>query len=157
MFCKIKALAEQGVVIHLHYFSYRPGRNAGELKPLCASVHQYYRKSLPESFPFTQPFIIGSRLNAELIQRLNKDDYPVLLEGMHTAGLLSQLHTNRKVVVRVHNDEAVYYERLARTEKNGWKRFYLKREASLLHKFQSALPKATVLACLSDKDRSKFQ
>ncbi len=69
------------------------------------------------AFHFTTPYIVASRTNDQLISRLQEDNYPILLEGIHTTGILSKLNRqDRKIVVRMHNEESLYYKELARAE-----------------------------------------
>lgn len=157
MYYKVKALAETGRRITLHYFQYRHGRGAGNLEKYCAAIHAYPRKSFLRSKSFQQPFIVQSRINAELIARLNEDDSPVLLEGLHCAGILPGLRSPQQVVLRMHNEEASYYHHLAQAEPNFIKRFYFRRESRLLQRFQHAMNKEVKLACLAETDMSVFQ
>jgi glycosyltransferase involved in cell wall biosynthesis len=157
MYYKISALAVRGVQIHLHYFDYRQGRGAGELASLCREVHAYGRKSFLSSRPFALPFITGSRINTELISRLNADDHPVLLEGLHCAGVLPYLNRPSRAVLRMHNQEADYYRELARNEANPLRRLYFRLESRSLHRFQLHLPKTLLLACLAKTDQAIFE
>jgi hypothetical protein len=59
--------------------------------------------------------------------------------------------------VRLHNDEAVYYNRLARTEHNFFKSAYYKRESRLLERYQKNLPNTVTYAALSQQDAERFQ
>lgn len=157
MFYKIKALAETGKKIILHYFKYNPLRNTKELEPYCEAVYTYKRKSILGSLPLFQPFIVQSRISHELIERLNKDDYPVLLEGLHCSGLIPFLNHTERVVLRMHNEEASYYYHLAKTENSFFKRKYFVQEARLIKTYQQRLRKKVKLACLSQTDIEVFQ
>jgi hypothetical protein len=157
MFYKIKALAESGKKIILHYFDYNPARNAAGLESLCASVYTYKRKPVYQSLPLSQPYIIQSRINQQLIDRLNKDDYPVLLEGLHCAGLLSYLTNKDRVILRMHNEEASYYHYLSKTESSLLKKQYFLQESKMLRRFQKKLDKDLKLACLSETDIEIFK
>ncbi|RYZ16878.1 MAG: glycosyltransferase, partial [Chitinophagaceae bacterium] len=84
-------------------------------------------------------------------------DAPVLLEGVHCAGLLPHFYGTRKVLLRMHNDEAAYYEGLAANEKNFWKRAYYRIESRLLHSFQASLPIDLPMACVSHTDIAQLQ
>jgi hypothetical protein len=79
------------------------------------------------------------------------DNYPVLLEGIHCAGLLPALK-GKNVVIRMHNDEAEYYSRLVKTEKNILRKIFHANEARLLRGFQNDLPNDIPLACVSHSD-----
>lgn len=105
-----------------------------------------------------KPFIVTSRISESLIQNLLKDDYPILLEGLHTCGvLLDPRMEGRKIFVRAHNLEHEYYGYLADTEKNLRKRLFLKSEARKLRRFESVLAKATGILAISNKDYEYFK
>ena len=157
MFYKIKALHEAGQKIILHYFNYRKTRNADALTPYCKAIYKYKRKGFFQSAPFTVPYIVRSRINNELIQRLNEDEFPVLLEGVHCAGIAPYLRLEKKVVVRMHNDEAAYYHHLAKTEPTLLKRSYFLLESRLLRVFQQNMNKTLSLACLSGWDMAALE
>ena len=113
LFYKLKALHAQGVNIHLHCFT--QGRMPQEeLNKYCFSVNYYQRKKNISRFSLSIPFIVNSRVNDALIVNLQKDNYPVLLEGIHCTYYLNNNQlTNRKVIVRLHNTEFEYYKQLA--------------------------------------------
>lgn len=157
MFYKIRALAASGKKIILHYFNYRPGRGTTGLEDACVAIHAYSRKGIRSLSP-TIPFIVSSRINRQLIGRLNEDDYPVLLEGLHCSGIIPHLKNPGRVVIRMHNEEAAYYERLAGNEKNFKKRSYYQLESRLIKKFYRKLVKQKVkIAALSQQDVNTFQ
>lgn len=157
MYYKITSLRSIGKKIILHYFNYKSGRKIKELKDLCEEVYAYQRNGFVQSILSFKPFIVSSRVNRQLIRRLNKDDYPVILEGVHCTGILPYLKTSKKIIVRVHNDEAIYYQNLYKTETGFLKKAYFRRESKLLHKYQVTLQKHYTLACLSLKDASVFK
>jgi glycosyltransferase involved in cell wall biosynthesis len=150
MHYKVRELSSFHDII-LHYFSYKENRNAAGLEGYCREIHGYRRLSFMEAIPLTIPYIIGSRNNQLLAEKLMMDDYPVLLEGIHCAGLLSALK-GKKGVIRMHNDEAEYYSRLVKTEKNILKKIFHANEARLLRDYQNSLPKDVPLACVSRSD-----
>jgi glycosyltransferase involved in cell wall biosynthesis len=147
LFYKIKSLQQAGVKIHLHCFT-KDRKPQDELKKYCESIHYYQRKSSTSSFSFNLPLIVKSRINEELISNLQKDNYPVLLEGIHcTYYLKTGLFGNRKVIVRLHNVEFEYYKQLAKHETSLFKKLYYLNESRLLKKYEKAIAnKATVLA-----------
>jgi hypothetical protein len=158
MFCKIKTLAQSGVSVLLHYFDYKPDRHANDVKNDCAQVFSYKRKPLVSSLSFSKPHIVASRINTDLIARLNADNHPVVLEGVHCAGIIPYLKKeDRNIVVRLQNDEAVYYRRLAETESNFFKSSYYRRESRLLEKYQHTLPKSIRYAAVSQRDIDLFR
>ncbi len=147
LFYKLKALYALGVKIHLHCFT--QGRTAQpELNKYCSTVKYYQRKNYIKGFSLQLPLIVNSRVNTELITDLQKDNYPVLLEGIHcTYYLNSEQLYNRKVLVRLHNAEFEYYKQLAKLETGFFKRLYFLNESRLLKKYEKSIAgKATFLA-----------
>lgn len=157
MFYKIRALHHLGWQITVHYFDYRAGRSREALEPFCSAVYAYKRSGRLRSFPVFQPYIVQSRVNADLIQRMNADSDSILLEGVHCAGILPFIENPERVVLRMHNDEAVYYRQLAAKERFFWKKAYFRWESRLLHRYQLTIPKNTKLACLSRSDQQRFE
>ena len=88
VFFRIKALSERGVKIHLHCFEY--GREHSEyLESFCYSVNYYKRDTKLTKIFSSLPYIVCSRNSEELLNNLKKDDYPILLEGLHCCMLLT--------------------------------------------------------------------
>ena len=156
MYYKITSLAATGKKVILHYFNYNPQRNVGDLKNYCHSIYSYSRKKAIQSLSTLQPYIVTSRINQKLIERLNKDQYPVILEGIHCSGIIPYLKKDRKIFLRVHNDEAAYYLRLFKTEKNLLKKSYFFLEHFLLSRYQDRIQKDIIVGCLSDTDVITF-
>lgn len=152
MYYKIEALAKTGTRINLHYFDYNPSRNTNGLEGFCEAIYKYERKNILRAFPFSRPFIVQSRLNDQLIKNLNKDDHPILLEGLHCSGIIPFLKKTERVVIRMHNEEASYYRHLAITEKSLFTKQFFLRESKLLKRYQGGLNKGIKLACLSASD-----
>ncbi len=158
MLYRIESLYNAGIKIHLHYFSYNHRGNPNELNQYCESIHVYERKKGHKGFSFSKPYIVSSRINQELITKLNKDNHPILLEGVHCTGILPQLNTgNRKVIVRLHNDEADYYKQLSSVEKNIFKKIYFRYESHLLSNYEHSLPPQYLYACITTKDEAHFR
>ncbi len=158
MFCKIEALHRAGIKIHLHYFSYRHRGNPNELNQFCESISVYERKTGWRGYSGKLPYIVSSRINRQLIDTLNKDDHPVLLEGIHCTGILPWLNQpGRKIMVRMHNDEPEYYKQLARTARNLFKKIYYRNESRLLKKYQKNLPGQLIYACITSTDAVHFR
>ena len=117
MFERIISLHRSGVKIHLHYFDYRGAKGTGPLNQYCDTINSYQRTTGLKGFSFHIPYIVASRNNKTLIENLNKDEYPVFIEGVHCAGIISGIQRKmRNIVVRLHNDESDYYEGLCRSE-----------------------------------------
>jgi len=157
LFYKLKALHAQGVNIHLHCFTQgRPPQE--ELNKYCASVQYYTRDKSLRRFSLRVPFIVNSRKDARLIDTLQKDDHPVLLEGIHcTYYLHSGQLGNRKVIVRLHNAEFEYYKQLANHETSLLKKIYFLFESYLLKKYERSLAAHTTFLSVSKQDSVLYQ
>lgn len=157
MYYTITSLHAAGKKIILHYFNYKANRNIQELLPFCEQIYSYKRKSFLQSPPLLKPHIVSSRVNKKLIERLNEDAHPVLVQGIHCTAILPRLKQDKKIIIRLHNNEAVYYYNLAKAENNLLKKAYFKREARLLKTYQKSIQKHYPLACLSQKDAAVFK
>lgn len=157
VFFRIKSLHERNVKVHLHCFEY--GRQHSEyLENFCYSVNYYKRATNISKLFNSLPYIVCSRDSKELLDNLKKDNYPILLEGLHCCGILLDADIQkRNVIVRAHNVEHEYYDNLAKSEKNIKKKMYLKQEVLKLHNFESILNKASAILAISQKDYNYFK
>ena len=153
---KIKALAQCGVKVHLHCFTY--GRQpAKELEDVCYSVNYYNRHIGINNWFSTEPYIVKSRDNAELLQNLIDFDAPILFEGLHTSHFLnaSQLRSRLKIV-RTHNIEHQYYNYLKKQECNPMRKFYFATESAKLQRYEDNLAFADIILAISPSDTQYF-
>jgi len=158
MFNRIRMFHKLGVRIHLHYFSYNERGTPNELNQFCESINVYRREPARKAFSLSEPYIVASRNSQELVARLQQDQHPLLLEGIHTTGILQQLdHSSRKIVVRMHNEESTYYRELARAEHNLARKLFFLKESLLLKKYTRQLPGDCVYACVSENDIRVFK
>ena len=157
LFYKLKALQQLGIKIHLHCFTHEREPQE-ELNKYCVSVNYYQRKKDISSFSFSLPFIVKSRKSEELIRNLKKDNYPVLLEGIHCT---YYLHTNelnnRKVIVRLHNVEFEYYRQLGKNETNFLKKLYFFNESRLLFRYEKSIAGKASFIAVSEQDVNLYQ
>lgn len=155
---KVVALASIGKKVILHYFQYKEGRQGAQgLEKYCVAIYPYQRQTGWQSASIRLPYIVLSRINQELVDRLNQDDHPIILEGIHCTGILDRLaKKDRKVVIRLHNDEARYYKALAQTESRLFRKTYYQIESYLLKKYQERLPRDVCVAGLSSEDIKAF-
>ena len=157
IFYKIKTLHQNGVKIFLHCFeNKRPRQN--ELDKYCVSVNYYKRNTDLRNFSFKLPFIVSSRKSDELLQNLQKDNYPILFEGIHsTYHFFNGSLNNRVVVLRLFNAEFEYYHHLAMHEKNPFRKLYFAHESKLLKKYESKLATKVPILALSGTDVELYQ
>jgi len=156
VFYKAEALAKKGVKVHLHCFEYNR-EHSKELEKLFYSVH-YYKRDISKKQLFKSiPYIVSSRFSEALVQNLLKDDYPILLEGLHTSGLLDEPRLNgRKRIVRTHNIEHEYYQNLAKVETDLFKKYYFYNESAKLKRYEKILEKSDLLLSISKNDEEYF-
>jgi glycosyltransferase involved in cell wall biosynthesis len=139
LFYKLPALQKQGVKIHLHCFEYGRGKQP-ELNKYCHSVHYYQRQTGLGAVSFKLPYIVSSRNNKELVERLLLDHYPILMEGVHCTSLLSDTRfQNRKCFVRLHNVEHVYYHHLYKNSTSLIKKLYYWWESRMLKTYEASI------------------
>ena len=146
-----------GIKIHLHCFEYGRGQQP-ELNQYCEEVFYYERKKLLQTTQLRLPYIVSSRINPLLIKNLLKDKYPVLLEGIHCTYYLyyGQLK-DRKVLVRLHNVEYEYYNQLAKSTDNIYKKTYYKLESRLLKKYEKTIVGKAKLITVNEKDKNTYE
>lgn len=157
LFYKIVALHNTGTEIILHCFEYGKGEQ-DELKKYCSEVHYYKRTTGLKGFSFSLPYIVSSRINKQLFNRLQQDNFPILLEGTHTTYLVyKNLFSDRAILFRLHNIEQVYYHHLFKSEKNLVKKIYYRLESKFLTKYErEVFKKVSCVLPVSEKDADKI-
>lgn len=155
LFFKLGALQRAGVTIHLHCFGSNPGeevRNA--LLAHCASLNFYPRKTGIRGLSPGLPYIVSSRASSALRNKLASDGHPILLEGAHCAFLLTDARfSHRKVYLRLHNVEHIYYHTLARRASSIFRKIYFFRESILLKRFERRISaRASAIFTVSQED-----
>lgn len=158
LFYKLGALHALGISIHLHCFDYGRGRQP-VLEQYCTSVQYYTRSTGYGAFTPGMPYIVSSRKNEDLLDNLLKDDYPILMEGVHCTYLLTDKRfANRKTIVRLHNVEYLYYKSLAASATDIIKRLYFVWESRALKKYEKKLAAAnTTFVTVSPGDKDIYQ
>jgi glycosyltransferase involved in cell wall biosynthesis len=157
VFHKLKTLHEQGIKVTLHCFQYGDRKPTKELDAFCKEVFYYERKIGFYGISATLPYIVYSRRSKELLERLQETNAPILFEGLHSCYYLNHesLKKNFKIV-RCHNIEHEYYNKLAE-HSSRTKKIYFLQEAYRLKKYESVLNNAQVLLTISDDDQSYFK
>jgi hypothetical protein len=152
IYYRAKALKKLGVYVILHCFEYGRGTDH-DFKEIADEIHYYKRKkSLWSNFK-KEPFIVSTRRDEKLVNRLLEDDFPILMEGLHTTSILSdERFANRQKWVRIHNIEWQYYEALAYATSSPLKKSFFKKESKKLKKYEKILAKADQLLCLNEQD-----
>ena len=135
IFYRIKALHHLGVNIILHCYEYGRGEQK-ELEKYTSKVY-YYKRSISILKWFSKtPFIINTRDSKLLLQNLEKDDFPILFEGIHTTFHLSNSSLVKRItMVRTHNIEHDYYSSLAK-QSTGLKKLFFNSDAKKLINYE---------------------
>ncbi|MCS6905589.1 MAG: hypothetical protein RML72_11100 [Bacteroidia bacterium] len=136
---KIQAFlkAQVPIVLHILYSPQRPP--APQVYMKAQNVYFYPRNKSLRALLGKQPFMVRSRKNSLLIKQLMQDTEPILLEGIHTSAILNEIkniHPERKIFLRLHNHEALYYQELAKNETHILKKFYYFLEAIKLQFYE---------------------
>lgn len=157
VFYKIKALQAAGVHIHLHCFDYGRGEQPA-LNQYCASVHYYQRYTGHKGISTALPYIVASRKNETLLQNLLKDDYPVMMEGVHcTYPLMDERFKHRNLFVRLHNVEYRYYDDLYRQSSSAFRKLYYKRESIMLKSYERKIASRAIFWGMTEADDAVYK
>ncbi|MBL7696663.1 MAG: glycosyltransferase [Chitinophagaceae bacterium] len=158
IFHKIVALHKAGIKIHLHCFT-QNNRRQPEIDKFCESIHYYPRKKGLAGASLTLPYIVSSRMDKSLWRKLEEDEYPVLIEGIHAAGwLTSGISPGRKVILRLHNVEQDYYRQLYLSTSSSLKKIYYHFETILLRKFEKFVAyQVDHIFAVSSRDAEKYK
>lgn len=157
LFYKLTALQQQGVKIHLHCFQY--GRSEQPiLNEFCQSVHYYKRKTGISGLSFRYPYIVSSRSSRALTDKLNEDNYPILMEGVHCTFLLNDKRfKHRRCFVRLHNVEHIYYRHLYKNATSVLKKIFFYRESKLLALYEKRIAKKAAFWSVTAKDAEIYK
>ena len=157
LFYKLVALYQQGIRIHLHCFEHKRQQQT-ELDQYCAEVQYYPRQCGHKGFSHKLPYIVASRTNATLEERLLKDEHPVLLEGIHCSYLLhDERFANRKMVLRLHNVEYKYYRQLFHSCHSLFRKMYYLNESRLLKQYEESIANRALILAVSEQDATAYR
>ena len=157
LFHKIRSLHGAGVKIHLHCFEYGRGEQP-VLNDYCVEVNYYERHEGHKGFSHRLPYIVCSRSNGQLLEKLLEDDHPILLEGIHCTYLLNDPRfTDRRIVLRLHNVEYQYYRQLYLAEKSLLKKVYYHHESNLLRQYEHRIANKVRILAVSSKDSELYR
>ena len=145
-----------GIQVYLHCFTQNRAPQK-ELEKYCKEVH-YYRRDKTALLSNTLPYIVKSRSSKKLLQELGKNNYPILMQGIHTTYFLyKKLLPNRKILLRPFNVESTYYQQLSALEINPFKKYFFKRESRLLKSYEKEVSTMIPILALSQTDKQFFE
>jgi hypothetical protein len=157
LFYKLPALQAAGVLIHLHCFDYGRGKQP-ELEKYCYSVNYYERYQGHIGLFNTLPYIVASRKNEQLMATLLKDDYPIIMEGVHCSyPVLDKRFLQRKLFVRLHNVEFSYYHDLFRSSRSLFRKMYYWIESRLLKTYEKKIARKAFFWTVTEADAQVYQ
>jgi hypothetical protein len=157
VYYKIKALSQSGTKVILHCYQYGDREATERLAAMCFEVHYYQRSTQWRKAIGTTPYIMASRSNLELVEKLKNDNYPILLEGMHTAILADHpALKNRHIAIRMHNIEWEYYKHLASATSDLTKKLFFYIESMRLRKAATILNRVNKIFTISPFEHQKL-
>jgi len=153
---KIKALHKAGIRIILHCFEYNRNPQI-EMENYCSKVFYYPRnKSFLKLFS-KEPFIVNTRKSNQLLKNLQQDQYPVLIEGIHSVWLTEKLkNPDKRLWLRTHNVESDYFGSLFKAETSLWKKAYFFLEMMKLKHYEKRRFALNGLFCIAPADKAFF-
>jgi len=153
VFYKIQTLSEAGFKIHLHCFQYNR-KPEKKLEEYCESVNYYPRQNGLKTHLSIKPYIVGSRISAELEKNLLADQHPILFEGLHTCYLMKDRRFAKRLkIYRESNIEHQYYYHLFKAGKGIVNKTFFFIESLRLRNFQKYLKHADLMLVVSEDDR----
>ena len=156
VFDMLQALRQNGIDVKLHVFQYNNKEVSPELYKYCQEIFVYKRNTSWTANFSLKPYIVNSRDHKDLYINLQKDNLPILMEGIHCSYFLPELCLgNRKVLVRAHNIEWKYYHQLYLQEHSLLKKIYFKIESLKLRWYEPYIfKKASAVICFNEKERN---
>ena len=156
VYYKLKSLSEIGIKIHLHFFT-KHNNSSEILHQICDEVFIYKRKHGLLQQLTINPYIVQSRTSKELKANLNKNDFPILFEGLHTTKLVSEdASIGKRSIIRHHNIEHDYYFGLYKSSNNILHKYYYWIESIKLKSYLNKVKDAAFHLAISDADANKL-
>ena len=156
VYYKLKSLSEAGIKIHLHFFS-KQNNDAKTLHNICEEVFIYKRKTGLFKQITTNPYIVQSRDSAALKTNLNKNNFLILFEGLHTTKLVADDESIRKrSIIRHHNIEHDYYFGLYKSTSRTINKLYYWIESIKLKAYLDKIKDASAHLAISGADAKKL-
>lgn len=132
----IEALSGSGIQVHLFTFSDLDSKintaATEQLSKICSSVNTYPINQGHRNFSFSAPYATTKYQNTQLINDLNKNNFPILIEGLGPSELaLSSAIENKKIWVRLLTYAPRYFRYLQERSSAPLKKIFYQREAVL--------------------------
>ena len=132
----IEALSGSGIQVHLFTFSDSDSKintaATEQLSKICSLVNTYPINQGHRNFSFSAPYATTKYQNTQLINDLNKNNFPILIEGLGPSELaLSSAIENKKIWVRLLTYAPRYFRYLQERSSAPLKKIFYQREAVL--------------------------
>jgi hypothetical protein len=155
----IKSMHEQKIKVHLHCFTKNTSEPSQQLLDLCESIDQYDRDPSKISFKLDLPYHVSTRSSTCLIDRLNKDNFPILFIGLTNSHPIYEnyLNKDRKTAIRLNKNESAYYQQLSSLVPWKGKKLHYQVEAWRMNNYlKRMVAKKTTFFSSSKKFSSTF-
>lgn len=156
VFYKVKALHQAGIRIYLHCYS-KDRLQTEPLLEICHELYMYKKSSKITSLFSRLPLAVAVRRDKRLLNNLLATEAPILFEGLQTTWPLIQIEfDNQRTFVRAHNIEHDYYNGLASSTTNYFKKLLFKMEVQKLRSYENIITKLHGIFSLSRNDQRHF-
>jgi len=132
----LEALVAAGIQVHLYTFNESDAKinttNNSQLSKICSTIKTYPIHKGHRNFSFSAPYATSKYLNTQLINDVNENNFPILIEGLGPCGLvLSSALEHRKIWVRLLTYAPHYFRYLQERSSAPLKKLFYQREAVL--------------------------
>lgn len=150
VFFKIKPLYDLGFHIHFHSFvDVIPDQNP-TLESITEKVYYYKNDKNPFYFFSRLPFSVISRNHKNLLENINKIEAPILFEGLKPTFLVyKKLLSGKRKILRLHNIEHDYFNGIALSEKNIFRKWLFGMEARKYKQYEAIVSEFDQIVTLS--------
>lgn len=140
VFYKLRPLQQLGIAVHLHCFVNDIPQHNPDLDSVTEKVY-YYRNSR-HAFAFLSllPFSVRSRDSRLLLDRLRETPAPILFEGLKTTYWRARAALDAPQYLRLHNLEQLYFDGLAQSENQLFKKLAYRMEALKYKRYERLIP-----------------
>lgn len=160
VYFKIKAFYNAGYAITLHCFTKNTSANVNSthLKKITSRLYLY--KYAPKWYHLFSkyPVSVVSRTHKELLVNLEKDNAPILFEGLKTTYLIAKNKLkNRETILRLHNIEHLYFLGISNSETNYINKLAYFFESKKYKKYEKIIGNFTSVATISKAETQYTQ
>jgi hypothetical protein len=154
----IEALSGSGIQVHLFTFSDPDSKintaTTAQVSKICSSVKTYPINQGHRNFSFSAPYATSRYVNTQLINDLNENNFPILIEGLGPSELaLSSALANKNIWVRILTYAPRYFRYLQERSIAPLKKLFYQREAVLSKKILKKINQRVTWIVTSDIDQ----